>query len=98
MLTIIMDHGEVEGIDAAEIFGIEGMLAAKLWPRLGIEILCKARNHGIEDGDAGNRELGASFLELRPKIGIDEGEEHDARLASISANARASCFGVRTSA
>ena len=80
MLTIIMDHGEVERIDAAEIFGIERMLAGKLRPRLGIEILCKACNHRIEDGYAGNGELGASLLELRPKIGIDQGEENDARL------------------
>ena len=27
MLSIIMDHGEVQRIDAAEIFGVERMLA-----------------------------------------------------------------------
>ena len=39
MLAIIMAHGEVQRLDAPEIFGIEDMLAADLGTRLGIEIL-----------------------------------------------------------
>jgi len=63
-----------------KIVGIEGMLAGELRPRLSIEILRQAGDDRIEDRNAGNGELGASFLELGSEIGIDEGEQNHARL------------------
>ena len=72
MLAIIMRHGEVQGIDAAEIFGIERMLAADLRARLGIEIGRQAADDRIEDRDAGNGQFGAALLELAAQIDVDD--------------------------
>src|SRR5215213_5452263 len=54
ILAIVMSHGEVEGVYAPEIFGVEGMLPANLRARSRVEIGSKTGYHWIEYGDAGN--------------------------------------------
>jgi hypothetical protein len=79
VLAIIMQHGEVEGVDAAKIFGIENILAADSWCRLGTKIGPVHRKHRRQHRDARQRESVAAPLQMAGKLRIDQGIEDDTR-------------------
>ena len=76
-----MAHGEIQRVDAAEILGIEGMLAANLRTRLSIEILRQAGDDWIEYRDTGNGKPLALQLQLVAEVLVDDGEQDNSGLA-----------------
>src|SRR5262249_19460975 len=84
-LPIVVRKREGHGVDPREILGIELMLSSRQSTRLLTEVIGERHEHRIEDGEAGNLQVGTSLDQLCGKIPVDDGEEHNARM---TANAR----------
>ena len=78
-LAVVMRHREVQRINAAEIIGIEHVLACH-GRRLALtQISLEHLHYWIEDGQSRNLEFLAALFNQRGEIGIDHRVEHDAR-------------------
>ena len=79
-LTVVMGQGELHGVDAAEVFGIEGMLAAWQGAEIDTEIAGQRRHHRIEQGDTGNKQLAAGLFQLAADGRIHQGGQNQTRI------------------
>ena len=78
-LAVVVAEHEVHRLDAREIAGIHGVLAADLRPRLGAEQARERAEHAIQDRHAGRVERAAALLQRLAQIGRDQREDHHAR-------------------
>ena len=79
LLAVVVHHRVVERIDAAEIFGIEGVLSADFMGRLGAEIRLKQVQDRPQNREAGQPEFSAFFLKLCREVLLQQRIKHDAR-------------------
>ena len=63
VLTVIVQHRVIEGVDALEILGIQGVLGADPRLRFAAEIGLKQLQHRPEDRKIRHAEIAAGFLE-----------------------------------
>ena len=75
-----MLHGEVQRVDAAEIFGVEHMLRADAAAGRRAEIGLEHGQHRLQHRDAGQAHRGAALVDHVRKLLVDDRVEHDARL------------------
>ncbi len=73
-----MAEHEVHRVDAREIAGIHGMLAADLRPRLGSEQARQGAEDPVQDRDARRVQAPAALLQSVAQIARHEGEDHHA--------------------
>ena len=76
--AVVMQHGEVERLDAPEIVGVEHMLAADRRRRRRAEIGFEHLQDRLQRRHAGDVEPLAGLLELLGQLAVDQGVEHDA--------------------
>ena len=79
VLTVVMQHGVVQRVDALEVFGVERVLRADALGRFGAEIGLEQRQHRIENRQARQAELAAlGFAAASASVVLEHGVEHDA--------------------
>jgi len=76
-MAVIVQHSEVERLDAPEIVGVEYMLAPHRGGGRRSEIGFEDLQDRLERGHAGNIQPLAGLLELFGKLTVEEGIEHD---------------------
>ena len=96
MLAVVVQHREVERIDALEIFGIEHVLGAGAMDGLGAEIGLEQPQDRAQHRHAGQPEFAALVFQELDQVFFQQRVEHQARASAISASARSSCFFERT--
>ena len=79
-LPVVMLHGEVQRVDAAEIFGVEHVLRADPAPRRRAEIGLEDGQHRLQHRHAGQPHRRAALVDLPRQSLVDHRIEHDARL------------------
>ena len=79
VLSVIVQHGVVQRIDAFEIFGVEQVLRADPMRALAAEIGLEELQHRIEDRKKRQPERAAFLFERVGELAIEQCVEYDAR-------------------
>ena len=77
VLTVVVEHGEIQRIDALEIFGIERVLGADAGRRFRSEVGLKQAQDRTEDIEIRHAEFPAFRLQPLQKLAIEQGVEHN---------------------
>ena len=79
MLAVIVQHREVQSVDALEIFGIEHMLGASSMDCLVPEIRLKQAQDRPEDLHAGQAKFAAFLLQGLDEVLFEQGIQNQTR-------------------
>ena len=79
VLPVIVQHAEIERVDALKILGIQRVLGAD--PRRGLraQIGLEQTEHGSENRQAGDPEISALVFQAIGELAVEQRIEHDAR-------------------
>ncbi len=97
MLPVIMHHRVIQGIDALEVFSIQGVLRADTTGGRSAEIGLKQLHHRTDDGEARNIHLLALGFQPANQIFFQQGEQHDTRCFLDFTEHAVELFWLRTS-
>jgi hypothetical protein len=78
MLPVVMQHGEVQRVDALEILGIERVLRADPVACFGAEIGLQESQHRAKDRQAWHAQVAAMLLQALRQILVQQRVQHDA--------------------
>ena len=76
---VVMGDGELDGVDAGEISGVERVLAPRPPLRFLAEHSGQGMRYRIEDGDRGDAAAARLLLELAADIAVHQRKEDEAR-------------------
>ena len=79
-LAIVVGHGVVHRLDAAEVLGVHDVLATRKLLHLGPQIIAEGADHRVQNRDAGNLQPPASRLQHGSQVTADEGIEYQTRV------------------
>ena len=77
VLAVIMQHGEIQRVDALEIFGVERVLGADAGGCFGPEVGLEQGKHRAQNVQVRNAEFAASRLQPLQELRVQQGVEHD---------------------